>query len=120
MSDCPPDAIHRTANGEVYIDDTCIGCGNCHNSCPYNAIIMSGPRPQKPGLFSWLLFGAGSGPGEVAPDPDAGGDGIIKLAKKCDSCMNIDGGPSCVRACPTGAAFRVNPEQFFTSEQLSR
>jgi cGMP-dependent protein kinase 2 len=27
-------------------------------------------------------------------------------------CKGIDGGPACVRACPTGAAIRVNPEDF--------
>jgi len=27
-------------------------------------------------------------------------------------CKGIDGGPACVRACPTGAAIRVNPAQF--------
>src|SRR5205814_2414116 len=27
MSDCPPDAVHRAPNGEVWIDfDQCIGC----------------------------------------------------------------------------------------------
>jgi NAD-dependent dihydropyrimidine dehydrogenase PreA subunit len=28
-------------------------------------------------------------------------------------CKDIEGGASCVRACPTGAAIRVSPEQFF-------
>jgi Fe-S-cluster-containing hydrogenase component 2 len=27
-------------------------------------------------------------------------------------CKNLDGGPACVRACPTGAAVRLSPEQF--------
>jgi Fe-S-cluster-containing hydrogenase component 2 len=31
---------------------------------------------------------------------------------KCDMCKDLDGGPACVRACPTGAALRLNPEQF--------
>jgi Fe-S-cluster-containing hydrogenase component 2 len=29
-------------------------------------------------------------------------------------CAGIDGGPACVRACPTGAAIRVSPEDFLT------
>jgi Fe-S-cluster-containing hydrogenase component 2 len=31
---------------------------------------------------------------------------------KCDACVGIDGGPACVRSCPTGAAIRIGPEQF--------
>jgi Fe-S-cluster-containing hydrogenase component 2 len=27
-------------------------------------------------------------------------------------CKGIDGGPACVRACPTGAAIRVGPTEF--------
>ena len=34
MKDCPPDAIRRAPNGEVYIQDSCIGCGNCERNCP--------------------------------------------------------------------------------------
>ena len=37
-----------------------------------------------------------------------------KHAVKCDMCKGIDGGPACVRACPTGAAIRVNPEEFIS------
>ena len=62
MKDCPPDAIHRAPNGEVFIDDNCIGCGNCERNCPYGVIQMARPPPQKPGLLQWLLFGAGPGP----------------------------------------------------------
>ncbi|WP_288116515.1 cyclic nucleotide-binding domain-containing protein, partial [Novosphingobium sp.] len=29
MADCPPNAIQRGPDGEVRINDTCIGCGNC-------------------------------------------------------------------------------------------
>jgi NAD-dependent dihydropyrimidine dehydrogenase PreA subunit len=28
-------------------------------------------------------------------------------------CKDLKGGPSCVRACPTGAAIRISPEKFF-------
>ena len=34
MSDCPPNAIRRGPDGEVFISDTCIGCGNCQRACP--------------------------------------------------------------------------------------
>ena len=63
MKDCPPDAIHRAPNGEVFIQDTCIGCGNCERNCPYNVIQMAplDPNRRAPSLWSWLLLGAGDG-----------------------------------------------------------
>ena len=54
---------HRGPDGEVFIDDPCIGCGNCQRNCPYGVIRMDAKPPKKPGLLSWLLFGAGPGPG---------------------------------------------------------
>ena len=66
MADCPPNAIRRGPDGEVFISDACIGCGNCQRNCPYGVIRMDSVPPKKPG----------------------------------------------VRACPTGAAIRVSPEQF--------
>ncbi|MGH7088465.1 MAG: cyclic nucleotide-binding domain-containing protein, partial [Stellaceae bacterium] len=114
MKDCPADAIHRTPNGEVYIDDKCIGCGNCERNCPYGVIQMAAVPAHKPGLMSWLFLGRGSGPGEdKSPDAMAKRTGG-KHAVKCDMCKGIDGGPACVRACPTGAAIRVNPEEFIS------
>jgi CRP-like cAMP-binding protein/thioredoxin reductase/Fe-S-cluster-containing hydrogenase component 2 len=112
MADCPPDAIHRAPNGEVFITDQCIGCGNCERNCPYGVIQMAAVPEQKPGLLSWLFFGRGPGPGE-----DKSAEGIArrtggKHAVKCDMCKGIDGGPACVRACPTGAAIRVDPTGF--------
>ena len=65
MKDCPPDAIHRAPNGEVFIADNCIGCGNCERNCPYGVIHMAAKPPKKPGLLQWLMFGLGSGPGEA-------------------------------------------------------
>jgi CRP-like cAMP-binding protein/thioredoxin reductase/Fe-S-cluster-containing hydrogenase component 2 len=112
MSECPPDAIHRAPNGEVFISDQCIGCGNCERNCPYGVIQMAAVPEEKPGLLKWLFFGRGPGPGE-----DKSPDGVArrtggKHAVKCDMCKGIDGGPACVRACPTGAAIRVDPSGF--------
>jgi CRP-like cAMP-binding protein/Fe-S-cluster-containing hydrogenase component 2/thioredoxin reductase len=109
MKDCPPDAIHRLPGGEVYIADNCIGCGNCERNCPYGVIHMAGKKSSKPGLLSWLLFGAGSGPGEAPYAKDAMGSS--KKAVKCDMCKGVSGGPACVRSCPTGAALRISPEE---------
>ncbi|MBI1778209.1 MAG: cyclic nucleotide-binding domain-containing protein [Proteobacteria bacterium] len=112
MKDCPPDALGRTKEGEVFIDQgKCIGCGNCERNCPYGVIHMSYQAPPKPPLWQWLLFGRGHGPGEdpATHDLHLG----AKKAVKCDLCKDIAGGPACVRACPTGAAIRVKPERLF-------
>ncbi|HEX7943919.1 MAG TPA: NAD(P)-binding domain-containing protein [Phenylobacterium sp.] len=126
MSDCPPNAIRRGPDGEVFINDTCIGCGNCQRACPYGVIQMDKPPPPKPSLFQWMLFGRGPGPGE--PDYEwrkkaakAGGGGESpKLAIKCDMCSGKAGGPACVRACPTGAAIRVSPDAFLSVARIER
>jgi Fe-S-cluster-containing hydrogenase component 2/CRP-like cAMP-binding protein len=122
MADCPPNALNRGPDGEVYINETCIGCGNCQRNCPYGVIRMAKVPPKKPGLLKWLFFGTGPGPGEAdkkwtekrvsAETP--------KKAIKCDMCSGIEGGPACVRACPTGAAIRVSPEQFLTVARMGQ
>lgn len=96
MKDCPPDAIHRAKNGEVFIDDSCIGCANCERNCPYGVIQMAAIQPQS--SFWERLFN--KPPVNVA-----------KTAVKCDMCKDLSGGPACVRACPTGAAIRISPER---------
>ncbi len=109
MKDCPPDAIHRLASGEVYIDDSCIGCGNCEQNCPYGVIQMGVESAASPSLWQWLLLGRGEEPGAARPlvATDA-----AKRAVKCDMCKDRGDGPACVQSCPTGAAIRVKPEQF--------
>jgi Fe-S-cluster-containing hydrogenase component 2 len=110
MKDCPPDAIHRSANGEVFVDDSCIGCGNCERNCPYDVIQLApvDPKRTRPSLLSWLALGLGPEPG-MEPKPRS--KDIPKKAVKCDMCKDLPGGAACVRACPTGAAIRVSPEQ---------
>ena len=81
--------------GHFYIDETCIGCGNCEENCPYGVIQMAETAP-KTSLLHRLL---GTKPVETA-----------KTAVKCDVCASLKGGPACVRACPTGAAIRIHAE----------
>jgi thioredoxin reductase/CRP-like cAMP-binding protein/Pyruvate/2-oxoacid:ferredoxin oxidoreductase delta subunit len=104
MKDCPPDAISRNASGEVVIADNCIGCGNCESNCPYGVIQMATVGGSQPGLWRRVLFGAEHKPSKSKDE--------VKRAVKCDMCTNLKGGPACVRACPTGAAVRISPEQF--------
>jgi len=98
MTDCPPDAIKRSPSGEVFIEDSCIGCGNCARSCPYGVIQLASLDNKKSGILSRLF--SKNETDEKAP----------KKAVKCDMCRDYEGGPSCVRACPTGAAVRVAPQ----------
>ena len=80
---------------------------------------MENTPPKKPGLFPWMLFGMGPGPGQAnrawtkkklaKKKTDA-----PKVAVKCDMCKGITGGAACVRACPTGAAIRVSPEEYLS------
>ena len=111
MKDCPPDAIHRSPNGEVFVNDSCIGCGNCVKNCPYGVIQLApvDPGRRRPSLWSWLVLGLGPEPG-MEPKPK--GKDIPKKAVKCDMCKDLPGGAACVRACPTGAAIRVSPDEF--------
>ena len=124
MADCPPNAIKRGPDGEVFIDETCIGCGNCQRNCPYGVIRMDAKPPKKPSLLQWMLFGKGPGPGEASYSwrkkaAEKEGPPKAKQAIKCDMCSGIDGGPACVRACPTGAAIRVSPDKFLTFTKLT-
>ena len=111
MKDCPPNAIHRNTNGEVYIHSSCIGCGNCERNCPYGVIQMTqiNPKRKPPSLWAWLLTGLTPEPGREKEYHDAE---FGTKAVKCDMCKDLPGGAACVRACPTGAAIRVSPEKF--------
>jgi thioredoxin reductase/Fe-S-cluster-containing hydrogenase component 2 len=115
MKDCPPDAIHRTASGAVYITDSCIGCGNCESNCPYNVIqLVAAPSPKAPLFSRWFNALVGNSANDSASTPGQGAPLIVKQAVKCDACMTVAGGPACVRACPTGAAARLGSEQLLS------
>ena len=59
--------------------------------------------------YAWLVLGLGPEPGM---EPPVRSKDVPKKAVKCDMCKDVRGGAACVRACPTGAAVRVSPEQF--------
>jgi Fe-S-cluster-containing hydrogenase component 2 len=91
----------------------CIGCGKCATNCPYGVIFMMHQKP-KTGALGRLLGLIGHASEETTPDEQP-----IK-AVKCDLCRNDAAGPACVRSCPTGAAFRVNPTEFFDRIKVVR
>ena len=93
MIGCPTGAIHRDPfGGEVLISDaTCIGCGICANSCPYQNINLVQIRDEGGALLI----------DEATHSP-------IMKATKCDLCADQMGGPACQRACPHDALRRVD------------
>jgi Fe-S-cluster-containing dehydrogenase component/CRP-like cAMP-binding protein len=90
---CPTGAIHRRPeDGRVIIDDlSCIGCGTCAESCPYDNIRLVEIRDRN-GAF--IVDSATNLP-------------IVK-ATKCDFCTDQLGGPACQRACPHDALVRMD------------
>ena len=90
---CPTGAIRRANVGDVVEikEQICIGCGTCHQNCPYDAIVMHDT-------------------GETWPDnalPRSLRGSPRAVASKCDLCYTSPAGPACVRNCPHHCAFRV-------------
>ncbi len=140
---CSRAGIARMPSGEVYITESCIGCGICAERCPYDNISIVSLEQEVEERTTWQRFaqffskGAGKERGKrmlpmasmkAAPGPlniqqplDAFGEIRKKVAIKCDLCAGYNN-QACVQACPTGAAFRAQPAQFFgsTEEILQR
>ncbi len=89
MIGCPTGAIQRFADGDVDINDNCIGCENCARKCPYGNITM---RPLAE---------------HERPSPE-----ITKRAIKCNLCRG-HAYSNCVHECPRGAILRVDPLRYF-------
>jgi len=138
---CSRAGIARLPNGEVYITESCIGCGICAERCPYGAIsiVDAGDLVDKvKGRSSWQRFSSfftnGGGTEQkhrslpmladanyVAPGPlDTFQGGYAQMRKKvaikCDLCAGFKD-QACVEACPTGAAIRIQPTTFFGSTE---
>jgi len=135
---CSRAGIARLPGGEVYITESCIGCGICAERCPYDNISIMTLEDELDSRKSLNQFsdffkkGAGKERGRkslpmaqsaAAPGPlsthqplDAFGEMRKKLAIKCDLCAGYDN-QACVQACPTGAAIRVQPTTFFGSTE---
>jgi Fe-S-cluster-containing hydrogenase component 2 len=93
MIGCPTGAIGRDADtGTVRINDrTCIGCGTCANSCPYDAIRMVEIRDAGGAILM-----------------DQATEQPIQQATKCDFCSGQLTGPACQNACPHDALVRMD------------
>ena len=140
---CSRAGIARHPNGEVYITESCIGCGICAERCPYGAISIVNIEDEPLAHSSWQRFsqfftkGSGrerarrtlpivsaeaAGGNYAAPGPleifSRNGYEELrkKVAIKCDLCAGYSD-QACVQACPTGAAIRIQPVKFFGSTE---
>lgn len=136
---CSRAGIARHPSGEVYITESCIGCGICAERCPYDNIsIMTLEDEDEDVSMNLQRFGSfftkGSGKergrkmlpmaqSQAAPGPlsahqtiDPVNEMRKKVAIKCDLCAGYEN-QACIQACPTGAAFRVQPTEFFGSTE---
>lgn len=142
---CSRAGIARHPNGEVYITESCIGCGICAERCPYGAIsIVSTTEEEASTQTSWQRFSewlvkssgaervrtllpviqpearergdAVAGPRDLLPTRSGYDELRKKIAIKCDLCAGYRD-QACVEACPAGAALRVQPVKFFGSTE---
>jgi Fe-S-cluster-containing hydrogenase component 2/CRP-like cAMP-binding protein len=126
---CSRAGIARMPSGEVYITESCIGCGICAERCPYDNIsIMSLEEDDEFAAHAtWQRFSRfftkergrkllplAAGP--LHQPVDTLGEMRKKVAMKCDLCAGYDN-QACVQACPAGAAIRINPLKFFGSTE---
>jgi Fe-S-cluster-containing hydrogenase component 2/CRP-like cAMP-binding protein len=111
---CSVDGIVRLPSGEIKIvPENCIGCGSCAQRCPYGNISMHAVEKPKPSLLVSLLDFLATGSlrerALEAVDPKA-----ARVAVKCDLCAEYSD-YACVTACPTAAAFRIDPGEALAS-----
>jgi Fe-S-cluster-containing hydrogenase component 2 len=104
MVGCPVGSIRRRNSREIIIEDWCIGCGKCAENCPYGNINM---HPFE----------------EMRPDPENPSRKVAVLQQKatlCDLCVELDGQPSCVYACPHDAAHRMTGHELLSIVESGR
>lgn len=53
---CSRAGIARHPNGEVYITESCIGCGICAERCPYGAISIMNVEDEPVSSSTWQRF----------------------------------------------------------------
>src|SRR5262249_14115377 len=68
MIGCPVGSIHRGDNGQIVIEDWCIGCETCARQCPYGSIQMHdiGIIPEAAHGWRWRAADGLSGIGWTA------------------------------------------------------
>lgn len=128
MVGCPTGAIARDTGGEVYIKDTCIGCGSCARNCDFGNISMAEVRNDAPSLVERVLGATAPAktrePEDRAPtNPTGGAPGASPkknktdlVAVKCDVCFEREFA-ACVYNCPVEAILRIDPRSYFDELQ---
>jgi len=133
--------------GEVYITESCIGCGILRgNAAPYGAISIVQIEDEAAERSSWQHFSeffslkaraksaprknlacskrgrrqAGTMPHPARSISPSRATATDELRKKVAIKCDLCAGYSdqaCVQACPTGAAIRIQPTKFFGSTE---
>lgn len=118
MIKCPTGAIGRGFGGEIYHNDSCIGCGRCAKDCVYGNISMitlSGTEREKDMDKGFLdrFLKKRHGMETEAVQQDGKKRKKRREPVKCDMCREYPF-MACVYNCPSGAARRMDPEKFIS------
>ena len=119
MIGCPTGAITRDVNGEVIIQESCIGCGNCARRCPYGNISMADVRSQEelakqrtgaPIIGGYLKFWKTPENEPMMHEIESNNQKAVvrRVAVKCDLCQDYNYNHGCVHNCPYGAIERMD------------
>jgi Fe-S-cluster-containing hydrogenase component 2 len=122
MIGCPTGAINRDINGEVVIEDSCIGCGNCARRCPYGNISMAEvssehelekQRGGAPAIGAYLkLWRTPEGEKMMHEAESENRKAVVRrIAVKCDLCQDYNYNHGCVYNCPYSAIERMDPSR---------
>ncbi|HME09475.1 MAG TPA: cyclic nucleotide-binding domain-containing protein [Bryobacteraceae bacterium] len=128
MIGCPTGAITRDVNGEVVINDSCIGCGNCARRCPYGNISMADlpaetelekQQTSASVLGAYLKFWRNPGHESTIPDtPEQPQKATVRrIAVKCDLCQAYNHNHGCVHNCPYSAIERIDAREYLNELQ---
>jgi CRP-like cAMP-binding protein/Fe-S-cluster-containing hydrogenase component 2 len=129
MIGCPTGAITRDVNGEVIIQDSCIGCGNCARRCPYGNISMADAlsreelarqRTGAPLIGGYLKFWRTPEDEPMMHEIEVSNRKAVvrRVALKCDLCQAYNYNHGCVHNCPYGAIERIDANAWL-QEMLS-
>lgn len=96
VASCPTGALHYEDNTVQLATEQCIGCQTCVIVCPFGAIEMVSIPVAQPGRGGKTMTA------------------MMSVAHKCDMCPGVEGGPACIRVCPTKALHLIDSEALDT------
>ena len=113
MVSCPTGAISRDIGGEVFVRDTCIGCGSCARNCDFGNISMAKSKSEAEfSLLDTVLGRTQPQSGSSSEQKETAKKGSDLIAVKCDVCFERNHA-ACVYNCPTEAIMRIDPRSYF-------